>query len=140
MEHMDLWPIKQISLEAGLADAFYDGAIIYTLAAGQVTPVNTTAGLQPAGINVGQITTTAAAELVEIATAGCWLINYTTPVQTDEGTILSCDASAVSDNPADLNTGITATGDTTFAFIVKLGTTGTGSWCDIGRKAIAVVS
>ncbi len=138
MAHM--WDINQVALEAGGADVFYDGAILFHLAAGRVTPVNTSGGLIGVGINIGQITTTAAADLVDVATSGLWLIDYTTPVQGDEGQIISSDASAVSDNPADLNTGITATGDTTFAIVVKLSTTAAGAWCDISRKAVPLTS
>ena len=54
------------------------------------------------------------------------------------GVIVSADASATSDNPADLDTGLSATGDTTFGFVVKFETG--FLWTDIGRKAIAVTS
>lgn len=136
-----MWNPHSIEAEAGVIDTYYDGGVSYVLAAGRITPVNTAAGLQPLGLNQGQVTTTATSgQTVKVACTGLWLINYATPALTDEGVLLSADASALSDNPADLDTGLTSTGDTAFAFVVKLDTTSTGCWCDIARKAIAVVS
>lgn len=130
-----------IEAEAGVVDTFYDGGVSFILAAGRVTPVNTAAGLQPLGLNLGQVTTTATSgQTVKVAYDGVHLINYTTPALTDEGDLLCVDASTLSDNTADMDTGLSATGDTKFGFILKLDSTSTGCWVNIGRKAIAVVS
>lgn len=142
MAHAGGFEIGKFALNGGVAsDIWYKGAILYYLAAGRLTPVNTTAGLQPAGICLEQKTTTAVDEDIMTATKGCWRIVPASAALTDEGALLSCDASAVSDNPADLDTGLSSTGDTAFAFVVKFDDAGTdGLWCDTGRKAIAVVS
>lgn len=141
IDNLDGWQTKLVYLNAGVAvDVWYKGGVMYYLAAGRITPVNVAAGLQPAGINTEQITTTAVGQLIPVATGGCWNIDSASPALTDEGVLLSADASAASDNPGDLDTGLSSTGDAGFGFVVKYDSTNTSLWTDIGRKAIAVIS
>ena len=129
-------------LVCGVNDIFYRGGLCYYLAAGGITPV-AAAGLEFAGICLegSNGTTTSGTTRVKVATGGEWLIKYSgTPALTDEGTLLSCDVSAASDNPTDLilHSG-GATGDFGIGVITEYVSATLGAWVNIERNTLATV-
>lgn len=129
-------------LVAGVADIFYKGALVFWAAGGGITPVPA-AGLEFAGIvaEASDGTTTSGTTRVKVHTGGEHLILYNgTPALTDEGTLLSCDVSAASDNPTDLilhSAG--ATGDFGIGVITEYVSAAAGAWVNIERNTLATV-
>lgn len=110
-----------IKVPAGVADTFYQGAILSWLDATThgVTPVSA-AGLRFAGICLETVTGAAIGDEIEIAIDGLWKLPVAIANGYDaDGELLYVDASAGSDNPADLLCATAATTDYGCARIEK---------------------
>jgi hypothetical protein len=127
-------------LVCGVADIFYRGGLCWYLAAGGITPV-AASGLPFAGICLegSNGTTTSGTTRIKVATGGEFLILYQgTPALTDEGTLLDCDVSAASDNPADLILDSAGgTGDFPIGIIVEYVSATAGAWVNLNQIALA---
>ena len=127
-------------LIAGVTDIFYKGGLCYWASGGGITPV-AASGLEFAGICMEGVSATNAVTRIKVATGGEWLLLYSgTPALTDEGTLLSVDVSAASDNPADLllhSAG--ATGDFGIGVITEFVSAARGAWVNIERNTLATV-
>jgi hypothetical protein len=127
-------------LVAGAAVTFRRGGLCYYLGAGGITNVPA-AGLPFAGIclegsNGAAVSGTTR---VKVGTGGEWLILYSgTPALTDEGTLLDCDVSPATDNPADLLLDSAAgTGDFPIGIIVEFVSATAGAWVNFNQIALA---
>jgi hypothetical protein len=92
----------KLAVKAVGADTFYAGALVFGDASNGKAQVTCASGDTFLGICARQVVATAADDLVEIYTAGLWLLPVTGAAEGDVGELVCVDISANSDNPADL--------------------------------------
>lgn len=116
-------PVTIAPLVANIADTYFQGSLVSSVAAGNVTCVSATAQ-SPMGISPKQ-QVVAAGGLVEVVVSGLvWMPLGSAITIADEGDILVYDTSAAttSDNPADTVSGLditAATGDGIWGRIIR---------------------
>ena len=137
-------PLGRRDLLAGLADTFYQGALVWfeTAAEGGITPV-IAAGTEFAGVVIipSDGATTADTTRVAISTRGSWLFPTVEANPEDfYGQTLYGDVSAASDNPADvLIAADTDTGDIAIGHADEY-VSATAYWANIDNRSVPHVA